>query len=53
MNILQNSLQHTPSGGFIAIGLNKTNNKAIITITDTGEGIDEEHLPFEKISFAD
>jgi two-component system phosphate regulon sensor histidine kinase PhoR len=46
MNIIQNSLEHTLSGGSIAIHINKINNNAIIKITDTGEGIDEKHLPF-------
>jgi signal transduction histidine kinase len=46
INIFQNSLQHTPAGGTVTVVLNKKDKKVVIKITDTGEGIDEKHLPF-------
>ncbi|MBU5438863.1 HAMP domain-containing protein [Tissierella sp. MSJ-40] len=42
---LDNSIKYTPSGGTIRLNSYKKNNKAIITIEDTGMGISQEHLP--------
>ena len=42
---LDNSIKYTPSGGTIRLSSYTKNNKAIITIEDTGMGISQEHLP--------
>ncbi len=42
---LDNSIKYTPSGGTIKLSSYTKNNKAIITIEDTGMGISQEHLP--------
>jgi signal transduction histidine kinase len=44
VNILQNSLEHTPPGGSIEIRNEVRENFACIYITDSGEGIPEKHL---------
>lgn len=48
INILGNSLRHTPENGTIEIDLLKSqsNNEVIIKIKDSGTGIDKEHLPY-------
>jgi signal transduction histidine kinase len=43
-NILINAIKFTPTGGQILIGLTKIINNNLITITDTGRGIDKKHL---------
>jgi len=51
-NLLSNALRHTPEGGLIVIGtkykpVEEKTEKAwlVISVTDNGEGITEEHLP--------
>jgi signal transduction histidine kinase len=43
-NIIDNSIKYTESGE-ITIELTKENNQAVITVTDTGVGIDTNDLP--------
>jgi two-component system sensor histidine kinase CiaH len=45
LNILQNSIDHTKSGGSILVTLNKEARYAHLTISDTGSGIAEKDLP--------
>lgn len=47
-NLISNALRHTRNGGTISIITESliTNNKLLITIKDTGEGIASEDLPF-------
>ncbi len=45
-NLVVNALRHTPAGGTITLTANRQNNFARITVTDTGEGIAAEDLPF-------
>lgn len=45
INIIENSLKYTPSGGSILVRAIKENTHARIDIIDTGEGIPAEELP--------
>ncbi len=46
LNILDNAIKYTPSGGKIAIDLRQQKEHADIDITDTGIGIPEDEMPF-------
>ncbi|MBP1660591.1 MAG: integral rane sensor signal transduction histidine kinase [Candidatus Aminicenantes bacterium] len=46
MNILDNALRYTPGGGTIAGSVVRRDGQAVVSVTDTGIGIPEEHLPF-------
>jgi len=55
INLLANAIRHTPSGGKIVVSISLEGNPSIshldkpgllISITDTGEGITSEHLPY-------
>ncbi len=43
-NLLMNALQHTPSGGSIAVTASTTDDAVEVVVSDTGEGIAPEHL---------
>jgi signal transduction histidine kinase/ActR/RegA family two-component response regulator len=45
-NLLQNSIKFTPSGGSVNVRVERTGPNAILSIEDTGVGIEEELLPF-------
>ncbi|NBC67987.1 sensor histidine kinase [Paenibacillus sacheonensis] len=47
-NIIYNAIKHTPRGGEITLSFffEASTNRVIITVSDTGSGIEEEHLPF-------
>ena len=46
-NLLNNALRHTPAGGRITLTCRKeTTQSLLITVTDTGEGIPPDDLPF-------
>jgi signal transduction histidine kinase len=49
-NLLENALKFTPENGAITLKLHNLNDKAIVTISDTGIGISPEDLPhmFER-----
>lgn len=49
-NLIYNALRYTPEGGAISFRLHKSDDRAVLTVADTGEGIDEKHLPhiFER-----
>lgn len=44
INLLDNALRHTPSGGDVTVETSIVNNELILSITDTGEGIDQSLL---------
>ncbi len=46
LNILDNALRYTPSGGTITGSVAKRDGRAVVLIGDTGIGIAREHLPF-------
>jgi heavy metal sensor kinase len=46
LNILDNALRYTPSGGTITGSVVARDGRAVTTIGDTGIGIGAEHLPF-------
>lgn len=47
-NIIYNAIKHTPRGGEITLSFffEASTNRVIVTVSDTGSGIEEEHLPF-------
>jgi signal transduction histidine kinase len=45
-NLLDNSLHHTPDGGVITLAAGRSGNIVRITVTDSGEGIPTENLPY-------
>jgi two-component system sensor histidine kinase BaeS len=54
-NLLSNALTHTPSGGKVVIAARARQSEAEFSVSDTGEGIPPEHLPyvFERFYRAD
>jgi signal transduction histidine kinase/CheY-like chemotaxis protein len=54
-NLLSNAVKFTPKGGRIQVRLARVKSNVEITVSDTGEGISAEFLPyvFERFSQAD
>src|SRR6185295_15715764 len=50
INLLDNALRYTPSGGAVTVRLKTLEKGVVITVEDTGHGIEPEHLPhlFER-----
>ena len=44
-NLIDNALKYTPEGKTICLNLNGTENQIILSISDTGIGIDKKDLP--------
>lgn len=44
-NLLINSVRHTPSDGSIKMTANIADRSIVVTVQDTGQGIEPEHLP--------
>ncbi|GAX90218.1 sensor histidine kinase [Effusibacillus lacus] len=67
MNLLENALKHTEPGGKVRVsvgmqrvpggggGLHGSNHNVLVTVADTGKGIEAEHVPyiFERFYRAD
>ncbi|MDJ0532190.1 MAG: HAMP domain-containing sensor histidine kinase [Xenococcaceae cyanobacterium MO_207.B15] len=45
-NLLENALKYTETGGIISLNLEQSKGNAIVSVEDTGIGIDPEQLPF-------
>jgi len=45
-NLLNNAVVHTPERGCITVCAHVRSNEVEVSVTDTGDGILEEHLPF-------
>jgi two-component system, OmpR family, sensor histidine kinase BaeS len=44
-NLVANALRHTPTGGSIDVAVGTDRGEAVLTVTDTGEGIAAAELP--------
>ena len=44
-NLLSNAFKFTPEGGSVTISLQVIGSDAVITVKDTGQGINPDHLP--------
>lgn len=51
-NLVSNAIRHTPAGGSVTVGVSGSRDRAVVTVTDTGEGIPPELLPhvFERFA---
>ena len=45
-NLVSNALRHTPAGGSVTLAASQEAQTILITITDTGEGIAPDDLPY-------
>ncbi len=45
-NLVSNALKFTPAGGHVGVSLSRVGPSAVVTVSDTGEGIAPELLPF-------
>ncbi|WP_341267198.1 HAMP domain-containing sensor histidine kinase [Gordonia malaquae] len=44
-NLLDNARRHTPRGGSVTLRTGLAGDSVVVTVADSGEGIDPEHLP--------
>lgn len=50
LNLIENSVRYTPQGGEVSIRSEVNDHEALLSVSDSGIGISEEHLPhiFER-----
>lgn len=55
INLLDNALRYTPSGGTVTVRLQTVGEGVVLAVEDTGHGIEPEHLPhlFERFYRSD
>ena len=51
LNLLDNAVKHTPSGGLIEVSWSTEDGQAKVVVSDEGPGISPEHLPHISIVF--
>jgi two-component system sensor histidine kinase BaeS len=44
-NVTANALRHTPDGGTVRLAAERLGTSVVLSVTDSGEGIEPEHLP--------
>jgi signal transduction histidine kinase/DNA-binding response OmpR family regulator len=54
-NLISNAIKFTPGGGEVSVTLQRVGSQALVTVSDSGEGIDTAFLPhvFDRFSQAD
>lgn len=45
LNLIANAIKFTPSGGHVDVSLRSGGGRAVVTVRDTGQGIDAELMP--------
>ncbi|MCY6490202.1 PAS domain S-box protein [Leptolyngbya sp. GGD] len=45
-NIVTNAIKFTPNGGHVTVSLEQVGNDAAVSVTDTGQGISADFLPY-------
>lgn len=46
LNIMENAVKYTPDGGRVEVTMSADAQQATVQVSDSGPGIDAEHLPF-------
>ncbi|WP_447979978.1 sensor histidine kinase [Candidatus Nitrospira bockiana] len=46
INLLDNALRYTDPGGSVTVRLSVLGHQVVVTVEDTGHGIESEHLPY-------
>ncbi len=44
-NLLRNALEHTPRGGSVTVSVKPADDRVVVDVSDTGDGIDHDDLP--------
>ena len=54
-NLLDNAVRFTPEGGDVTVTAARENGRCVVSVSDTGPGVDAEHLPrlFERFCRVD